>query len=54
MGGIIEIVLKAMIQDFSTVSSIEIEIGKKTEHFTSMVSFIDLDILNLWFYYDLQ
>ena len=52
MGGITEIVLKTMIQGFSTVSFIEIEI-EKSEHSNSMVRFIDLDT-NPWFYYNFQ
>ena len=50
MGGIIKIFLKTII-DFATVSSIEIE---KNVHSNSIISSIDLDILNPWFYYDLQ
>ena len=53
MGGITGTVIKTMTQGFSTVTSIEIEIEKSVVS-NSMVSSIDLDILNLWFYHYLQ
>ena len=46
MSGITGTIIKTIIQTFSTISSIESEI-EKSVHSNSMVSSIDLDILNL-------
>ena len=53
MGVITGTIIKTMMQVFLTVLFIEIEIVKSV-YFNSMVSLIDLDILNLWFRHHLQ